>query len=269
MDADLTSCKHVSTGKQVKPCSSLCLQEIAYDFNVGKCSGQECSNPVNGRPKRIGTKIKSGMLTIQGPPASGFDGDTIKKPTSKEKNLLIVGENGLKKGTWKRAQIKPRSGMDLPLNILLGQKRSSKDISCVIEKAELAKKKTKLFAKPRKKRMGKVFRFESKWLKDPRREAIVEEAWDEGLLAGSGDVLNKCLENCRARLEVWNGTEFDGRLLLQWAMQYLEEYRTAVDLIPIAQVSVQHVQRWIPPPVPGFKFNVDGAAFAELNFVGV
>ncbi|KAK7852386.1 hypothetical protein CFP56_039094 [Quercus suber] len=170
MDADLTSCKHVSTGKQVKPCSSLCLQEIAYDFNVGKCSGQECSNPVNGRPKRIGTKIKSGMLTIQGPPASGFDGDTIKKPTSKEKNLLIVGENGLKKGTWKRAQIKPRS---------------------------------------------------------------------------------------------------DGRLLLQWAMQYLEEYRTAVDLIPIAQVSVQHVQRWIPPPVPGFKFNVDGAAFAELNFVGV
>ena len=46
------------------------------------------------------------------------------------------------------------------------------------------------------------------WLKDPRCEAIVEEAWDEGLYGGLGDVLNRCLESCRARLEVWNGVEF-------------------------------------------------------------
>ena len=65
-----------------------------------------------------------------------------------------------------------------------------------------------LFAKPRKKRMGRIFRFESMWLKDPRCEAIVEEAWDEGLYGGLGDVLNRCLESCRARLEVWNGVEF-------------------------------------------------------------
>ncbi|XP_023900653.1 uncharacterized protein LOC112012514 [Quercus suber] len=64
------------------------------------------------------------------------------------------------------------------------------------------------YAKPRKKKMGRVFRFESMWLKDPRCEAIVENAWDDGLLGGSDDVLNKCLESCRARLEVWNGSEF-------------------------------------------------------------
>ena len=31
----------------------------------------------------------------------------------------------------------------------------------------------------------------------------------------------------------YGGKRKDGRMLLQWAMQYLEEYRTAVDLIPI------------------------------------
>ena len=36
----------------------------------------------------------------------------------------------------------------------------------------------------------------------------MEEAWDDGLLGGSDDVLNKCLENCRARLDVWNCIEF-------------------------------------------------------------
>lgn len=52
-------------------------------------------------------------------------------------------------------------------------------------------------------------------------------------------------------------------------MQYLEEYKAAVKLLPRAQVSVQHVQRWIPPHVAGFRFNVDGAVFAELNSVGL
>nr|POE54006.1 hypothetical protein CFP56_35183 [Quercus suber] len=58
-------------------------------------------------------------------------------------------------------------------------------------------------------------------------------------------------------------------MLLQWATQYLEEYRTAMDLLPIAQESVQHVMRWSPPPTPSLKFNVDGAIFAELQSVGV
>ena len=75
-----------------------------------------------------------------------------------------------------------------------------------------------LSVKPRKKKMGRVFRFKSMWLKDPRCEAIVEEAWDEGLYGGSGDVLNRCLESCRARLEVWNGTEFGnvGKIVLTY-----------------------------------------------------
>nr|POE75389.1 hypothetical protein CFP56_60800 [Quercus suber] len=185
-----------------------------------------------------------------------------------------------------------------------------------------------LFVKPRKKRMGRVFRFESMWLNDLRCEAIVEEAWDEGLYGGSSDVLNRCLESCRARLEVdicdgcneeaensihffwkcscakelWSSSKLvfpsvmdqlgsfkemlwclmmdektslekiellltyawalwgnrndvchgrkqkDGRMLLQWAVQYLEEYRAAVELLPSGQESIQHVQGWIPPP---------------------
>uniref|UniRef100_A0A7N2R2Q8 RNase H type-1 domain-containing protein n=1 Tax=Quercus lobata TaxID=97700 RepID=A0A7N2R2Q8_QUELO len=36
-----------------------------------------------------------------------------------------------------------------------------------------------------------------------------------------------------------------------------------------AEVLVQHVQRWTPPPTSCFKFNVDDAVFAELNFVGI
>ena len=55
-----------------------------------------------------------------------------------------MGEIGLKKGTWKRAQVKLRSDTELPLNTSLGLKRSNKDISCVIKKADGAKKKTKV-----------------------------------------------------------------------------------------------------------------------------
>nr|POE89471.1 hypothetical protein CFP56_65838 [Quercus suber] len=194
--------------------------------------------------------------------------------------------------------------------------------------------------------MGRVFQFESMWLKDPRCEAIVEDAWDDGLLGGSDDVLNKCLESCRARLEVWNGSEFgnvgktvaelqkklewrakdlwsssklvfpnimdrlspfkemvwcllmdeksspeslellltckwvlwgnqnevrcgekrkDGRMLLHWVTQYLEEYRSVMVLSPVTNTSVSHVQRWNPPPTSCFKCNVD----ADMKSVGI
>ena len=65
------------------------------------------------------------------------------------------------------------------------------------------------------------------------------------------------------------GTRKDGRTLFLWAMQYLDEYRAAVDLLSVPQMSVQHVQTWIPPTALCLKFNVDAAVFAELHSVGV
>ena len=115
MEEDLTSCKRVSSGKQVVSCDALCLQEDI------------CRMP-----------------TLQGPPSSGSDGVTTKKPTSKVSNLSSAEEDGLKKGTWKRAHPKFRAGLVLPLNNVLGLKRSSKEISRETEKAELAKMKTKV-----------------------------------------------------------------------------------------------------------------------------
>ena len=61
----------------------------------------------------------------------------------------------------------------------------------------------------------------------------------------------------------------DERMLLHWAVQYLEKYRVAIELLPSAQESVQHVQRRFLPPVSVFKFNIDDAVFAKLNSVGV
>ena len=83
--------------------------------------------------------------------------------------------------------------------------------------------------------MGRVFRFESMWLKDPRCGAIVEEAWDDGLVGGLGDVLDRCLESCRARLEVWNGVEFGnvGKTVaeLQKKLKWLELQPSTPDII--------------------------------------
>ena len=67
----------------------------------------------------------------------------------------------------------------------------------------------------------------------------------------------------------YNKTHKDGKMLIQWATQYLEEYRIAMDLLPIAQKSIQHIMRWSPLPAPSLKFNVDGAIFVELHSVGV
>ena len=64
-------------------------------------------------------------------------------------------------------------------------------------------------------------------------------------------------------------TRKDGRMLFLWASQYLEEYRFALDLLPIAQESVHHVLRWNPPPVSSLKINVDGTTFADLRTVGI
>ena len=140
-DEDLTLCKRVSSGKEMVPCHALCLQGNGYDFNAGKGSGVEGTNLVRGRPKRSGFKIKSGLYTLRGPPASGSDGVIAKKPTSKASNSSSAELDGLKKGTWNRAYTKSRLGLLLSLNNVLGAKMSGKEFSCETEKVELAKKK--------------------------------------------------------------------------------------------------------------------------------
>ena len=97
-----------------------------------------------GRPKRSGNKNKSGLLSLHGPSSGGSAKVMIKMPMSKDKNLAIGGEAGLKQGTWKRVQNRPRVTSDLALTNVLGPKRSSKENSREAEKAELAKKKTKV-----------------------------------------------------------------------------------------------------------------------------
>ena len=62
--------------------------------------------------------------------------------------------------------------------------------------------------KTRRRRPRRMFRFEKIWLKDPRCEAVVLEAWNEGLTSTSNYPLVSCLDQCKVRLEAWNKTEF-------------------------------------------------------------
>ena len=62
--------------------------------------------------------------------------------------------------------------------------------------------------KTRRRRPRRMFRFEKMWLKDLRCEAVVLEAWNEGLTSTSNYPLVSCLDQCRVRLEAWNKTEF-------------------------------------------------------------
>ena len=63
----------------------------------------------------------------------------------------------------------------------------------------------------------------------------MEEAWDESLYGGSGDVLNRCLESFHARLEVWNDVEFGNvwktMVELQKKLEWLELQPSTLDMI--------------------------------------
>lgn len=80
--------------------------------------------------------------------------------------------------------------------------------------------------KPRKKKVRKIFRFESIWIRDQRCEGVVKKAWEEGKRASTGSKLESCLGKCRASLEVWNRIEFGhvGRKVaeLQKQLEWLE-----------------------------------------------
>ena len=60
-----------------------------------------------------------------------------------------------------------------------------------------------------RRRPKKIFHFELMWLKDPRCEEVVLEAWNDGLAYRSEFPLVLCLEKCRVKLEAWNKIEFE------------------------------------------------------------
>ena len=78
----------------------------------------------------------------------------------------------------------------------------------------------------RERRRKRLFRFELMWLKDPKCEEVVFEAWEEGLSVSIGFPLTLCLERCKLRLEAWNKGEFGhvGRKIeeLQKHLEWLE-----------------------------------------------
>lgn len=87
--------------------------------------------------------------------------------------------------------------------------------------------------------MGKVFRFESMWLKDPRYEDVVRDAWEEGLAANREYVLGKCLESCRATLETWNKEEFGhvGRRIAE-----LQKHLECLELQPASPIRIRDIK---------------------------
>ena len=129
---------------EVMDADSSLNQQVPIVKNVGKDMGQLGSDPNVGRPKRSATKTKGAFHNVHGPSLNDSGGGTFQKPISEEQKLLNAAGIGLKKGSWKRAQIKPRFDIEVPLNTLLGPKRSNKDILCETEKADGAKKKTKV-----------------------------------------------------------------------------------------------------------------------------
>uniref|UniRef100_A0A7N2N7G9 DUF4283 domain-containing protein n=1 Tax=Quercus lobata TaxID=97700 RepID=A0A7N2N7G9_QUELO len=64
------------------------------------------------------------------------------------------------------------------------------------------------FLKQKKRFQRKIFKFKSMWLKDPKCEDIVKNAWEEGSVFVGRFPISRCMELCRNRLEVWNKREF-------------------------------------------------------------
>ena len=57
-------------------------------------------------------------------------------------------------------------------------------------------------------RTGKLFHFESMWLRDPRCLEVVSEAWEHGLSLSMGYPIKNCLQSCKEALTRWNKVDF-------------------------------------------------------------
>nr|POE91015.1 enoyl-coa delta isomerase 3 [Quercus suber] len=260
MDADS------SPNKQIPIVKNMCLQEVACNFNVGKGMGQVGSDPKVGRPKRNATKTKDAFHNVHGPTLNDSGGVTFQKSTSKEQNLLNEAGIGLKKGTWKRAQVKPRTVVEMPLYILPGPKRSNKEILCETKKADGEKKKTKVLQvatcdgcnveeEDSIHFFWKCSRAKELWSSSKlvfpnvmdRLSSFKDMVWcllmDEKsspenlelLLTGAWSLWGN-------RNEVrYGGKRKDGRMLLHWATQYLEEYRSVIVPSPVTNINTQSI----------------------------
>ena len=66
------------------------------------------------------------------------------------------------------------------------------------------------------------------WLRDPRCEEVVRDAWEHGLCSTMGHPLKNCISECHAQLTQWNKREFGhvGRQikLLKTKLQMLEAF---------------------------------------------
>ncbi|XP_075669717.1 uncharacterized protein LOC142639416 [Castanea sativa] len=95
----------------------------------------------------------------------------------------------------------------------------------------------------------KTFRFESMWLKEPKCEEIVTEAWNEGLVAATSHPLLTCLNSCKKKLQEWNQSEFGhvGKKVaqLQKLLEVLEMQPTSPEVIKHMRETRVELNCWL------------------------
>ena len=99
-----------------------------------------------------------------------------------------------------------------------------------------------------KKKMKKLFRFESMWLKEPQCEEIVQNAWSDGIIAQSDFPLVSCINQCRMLLEAWNKNVFGqiGRKIneIQKHLEWLELQPASLGNIQDMRDTRMELNKW-------------------------